>query len=76
MPFSKCLQAKIYSNLNVYFDPQGCETLPNCLPNYFLVFLSFDVYLIVILDVARGYLWLFTSYINIKIGKNSCLMLD
>ena len=26
-----------------------------------------------ILDVARCYLWLFTLYINIKIGKNSCL---
>ena len=26
----------------------------------------------VILDVARCYLWLFTLYINIKIGKNSC----
>ena len=28
--------------------------------------------LLVILDVARCYLWLFTLYINIKIGKNSC----
>ena len=28
------------------------------------------------LDVARCYLWLFTLYINIKIGKNSCYMLD
>ena len=27
VPFSKCLRAKIYSNMNVYFDPQGCETL-------------------------------------------------
>ena len=27
---------------------------------------------VVILDVARCYLWLFTLYINIKIGKNSC----
>ena len=27
---------------------------------------------LVILDVARCYLWLFTLYINIKIGKNSC----
>ena len=27
MPFSKCLRAKIYSNMNVYFDPQGCQTL-------------------------------------------------
>ena len=26
-----------------------------------------------ILDVARCYLWLFTLYINIKIGKYSCL---
>ena len=31
---------------------------------------------LVILDVARCYLWLFTLYINIKIGENSCLMLD
>ena len=22
--FSKCLRAKVYSNINVYFDPQGC----------------------------------------------------
>ena len=28
VPFSKCLlRAKIYSNMNVYFDPQGCQTL-------------------------------------------------
>ena len=27
---------------------------------------------LVILDVARCYLWLFTLYINIKMGKNSC----
>ena len=27
---------------------------------------------LVILDVARCYLWLFTLYIKIKIGKNSC----
>ena len=27
---------------------------------------------LVILDVARCYLWLFRLYINIKIGKNSC----
>ena len=27
---------------------------------------------LVILDVARCYLWLFTLYMNIKIGKNSC----
>ena len=25
--FSKCLRAKIYSNMNVYSDPQGCQTL-------------------------------------------------
>ena len=30
----------------------------------------------VILDVACCYLWLFSLYINMKIGKNSCLMLD
>ena len=27
MPFSKCLRAKIYSNLNVYFGPKGCQSL-------------------------------------------------
>ena len=27
---------------------------------------------LVILNVARCYLWLFLLYINIKIGKNSC----
>ena len=27
MPFSKCLRAKICSNINVYFDPQGRQTL-------------------------------------------------
>ena len=27
---------------------------------------------LVILDVARCYLWLFTLYINTKTGKNSC----
>ena len=27
---------------------------------------------LVILDVARCYGWLFTLYINSKIGKNSC----
>ena len=27
---------------------------------------------LVILDVARCYLWLFSLYINMKIGKNSC----
>ena len=31
---------------------------------------------LVILDVARCYLWLFLLNINIKIGKNSCSMLD
>ena len=25
--FSKCLRAKIYRNMNVYFDPQGRKTL-------------------------------------------------
>ena len=28
-----------------------------------------DLMVLVILDVARFYLWLFTLYINIKIGK-------
>ena len=27
VPFSKCLRAKSYSNMNVHFDPQGCQTL-------------------------------------------------
>ena len=32
----------------------------------------FSFGLLVILDVARCYLWLFSLHINIKIGKNSC----
>ena len=31
-----------------------------------------DCISLVILDVACCYLWLFSLYINIKIGKNSC----
>ena len=27
VPFSKCLRAKIYCNIYVHFDPQGCQTL-------------------------------------------------
>ena len=27
VPFSKCLRAKICCNMNVHFDPQGCQTL-------------------------------------------------
>ena len=27
VPFSKCLRAKIYCNMNALFDPQGCQTL-------------------------------------------------
>ena len=27
VPFSKCLRTKLYSNMNVYFDPKGCQTL-------------------------------------------------
>ena len=27
VPFSKCLRARSYSNINVHFDPQGCQTL-------------------------------------------------
>ena len=27
VPFSKCLRAKIYCNMNVHFDPHGCQTL-------------------------------------------------
>ena len=37
------------------------------LPRFVLMFGS-----LVILDVARCYLWLFTLYINIKIGRYSC----
>ena len=29
-----------------------------------------------VIDVVCCYLWLFSLYININIGKNSCLMLD
>ena len=45
-------------------------------PQYFLLLVVlrrlFCFGVMVILDVARSYLWLFTLYINIKIGKNSC----
>ena len=27
VPFSKCLRAKIDCNMNVHFDPQGCQAL-------------------------------------------------
>ena len=27
VPFSKCLRAKMYCNMNVHSDPQGCQTL-------------------------------------------------
>ena len=36
-------------------------------PRWFFCFGS-----LVISDVARCYLWLFSLYINVKIGKNSC----
>ena len=39
-------------------------------PKAALLFVCFGS--LVILDVARCYLWFFTLYINIKIGKNSC----
>ena len=29
---SKCLRAKIYSNMDVYFDPQNCQTLQESEP--------------------------------------------
>ena len=64
-------------SFNVFIIPILRDSLSKYF--FFFVFLSFDVYLIltlVILGVARCYLWLFTLYINIKIGKNSCLMLD
>ena len=27
VPFSECLRAKLYGTMNVYFDPQGYQTL-------------------------------------------------
>ena len=33
---------------------------------------STDDISVVFLDVVRCFLWLFTLYINMKIGKNSC----
>ena len=44
--------------------------------HYYIYLTSDQTCTVVILDAARCYLWLFTLYINIKIGKNSCLMLD
>ena len=44
----------------------NCRVLP-AVPRRLCCFGS-----LVILDVARCYLWLFTLYINIKLGKNSC----
>ena len=32
VPFSKCLRAKIYCNMNVHFDPQGCLLLKESEP--------------------------------------------
>ena len=49
----------------------SCKALLLAVPRRLFCFGS-----LVILDVARCYLWLFALYINIKIGKNSCLMLD
>ena len=27
VPFSKCFRAKMYGNMHVYVDPQGCQNL-------------------------------------------------
>ena len=64
-------------NLPVHsFNALIIPILRDCLPNYFLVLAVprrlFCFGSLVILDVARCYLWLFTLYINIKISKNSC----
>ena len=48
-------------------SPQLSEFLLLAVPRRLFCFGS-----LVILDVARCYLWLFTLYINIKISKNSC----
>ena len=44
-----------------------CNKSPRTFPRRLFCFGS-----LVILDVARCNLWLFTLYINIKISKNSC----
>ena len=48
MLFSKCLRAKIYSNMNGHFDPQGCQTLLLKESEHF--FLSFGLWTIESLD--------------------------
>ena len=50
------------------------KTLGNSFINLYVMGVSkyFCFGSLVILDVARCYLWLFTLYINIKISKNSC----
>ena len=50
-----------------YFRDGCCHFLLLAVPRRLFCFGS-----LVILDVARCYLWLFTLYINIKISKNSC----
>ena len=59
MLFSKCLRAKIYCNMNVHFDPQGCQTL--LLKESELYFLSLGS-------------WTIRKYMDAKI-TNLCLYL-
>ena len=57
------VKTKIYDKLNDFgSDIMNFPFLDGDVPRSTLV----------ILDMARCYLWLFTLYINIKIGKNSC----
>ena len=62
------------------FNALVIPILRGCLPNYLLVLAVprrlFCFGSLVILDVVCRYLSLFVLYINIKVGKNSCLMLD
>ena len=57
-------------------EPEGIRLMPETrfteLPALFLLTQGFVFLGLVILDVAHCYLWLFTLYINIKIGTNSC----
>ena len=78
-----CVLLVLFLLFVVVFDEpkqkQGRGSLDHKLvqtPQYFLLLAVprrlFCFGSLVILDVARCYLWLFTLYINIKIGKNSC----
>ena len=70
-------------NFSLWSYQKVCEALTFLLDNIYIYLdlaLSYKDNLrrlfcfgsLVILDVARCYLWLFTLYINIKISKNSC----